>query len=1020
MFYKTLYIRITAIALLFSLISLTLPASKVRGQKAIPDTVFSNTAPITINTAGAVTAPTTASVYPSNINVSGMTGTITRVAVTLRGLTHPRIRDLDFLLVSPTGAKFVFLSDPTGSDFWGMNDEVVTFSDDAATTLATGAPFFLENYKPTNFDGTGDTFPAPAPAAPYSFPPGSTFASVFNGADPNGNWSLYAVDDQIGIAGSINSGWDLTITTGGAPQTFSNATYIGLDDVTRRATPYPSTINISGLSGVISNLKVTLNGLFHTETRDVDILLVNPNGSGLILMSDAGSGAANNVNLTFDDEAAGFIPNSSMVSGAYKPTNQNSLTNEDIFPTPAPLQPYFANNNINALNNFNGFSPNGDWQLFVVDDDVNNSGVIAGGWSLDITTAPVQPPQAGCAFPNFTPTNFNVGVIPTSLAVGDFNNDMNPDLVVTNQVSNDVSILLGNGSGGFAAQTLLTVGSSPYAVKVGNFNGDANQDIAVVNSGSNNISILLGNGNGTFSPATNFLVGSSPISLDVGDFNNDGKQDLVVANFGGFFSGTVSILFGNGNGGFGLPTTLRTRTQPAFVKVGNLNNDGNLDLVVVNFGSNSITTYFGNGNGTFSLSQNLSAPGGPVSVEIANVAGDSNNELIVTLYNSDSLAIFGGLANGTFTNGGVISVGPNPISVVVADVLGDGSNKVAVALSGINQVTISTIPGVGGFQQFITGSNPNAIVKGDFNRDGRIDFATANSGSNNVTVLTNSCLVASGNLFDFNGDRRTDGGIFRPSTSAWFPFPNINTSYVFGRSTDTLVPADYNGDLITDFAIFRPENGLWIALKNHALGSAVGTTYFLQFGLPTDIPAPADFDGDGKADITVFRPSNGTWFVRRSSDNSLLAVQFGMNGDQPVPADYDGDKKADFAVRRPSDGVWYILGSTRGFFALQFGFGTDKAVPGDYDGDGKTDIAVFRDGVWFVSKSSDGSVLSQAWGMAGDIPVPGDYEGDGKFDFAVFRPSDRTWYILRSFDGGLTAFQFGLATDIPIPSVFVK
>jgi hypothetical protein len=154
------------------------------------------------------------------------------------------------------------------------------------------------------------------------------------------------------------------------------------------------------------------------------------------------------------------------------------------------------------------------------------------------------------------------------VSVGDFNGDGNQDLAVANEYSNSVSVLLGNGSGGFTAATgsPYSTGSYPVSLAVGDFNGDGIQDLAVANEYSNSISVLLGNGSGGFTAATGspFSVGSDPLSVAVGDFNGDGIQDLAVANVYGY---NVTILLGNGSGGFtastanGLRDCKRVRQQ---------------------------------------------------------------------------------------------------------------------------------------------------------------------------------------------------------------------------------------------------------------------------------------------------------------------------------------------------------------------------------------------------------------------------------------------------------------------------
>ncbi len=980
-----------------------------------PSTVFTNTTPITINTTSGLTAPTTATLYPSQITVSGMSGATTRVAVTLDGINHGAFHNMDFLLVSPSGAKFIFLSDvgSTGGQEV-IEDKIYTFADDASGILPNTSLSPSGTYRPTS-NNPADTFPAPAPAGPYDQPPSSTFASVYNGANPNGTWSLYAVDDLLSFSGSVNSGWSLTITTDGAPATFANANNIGFNDVVAPSAPYGTTINVTGVSGAISNLKVSISGFSHTGISDVDMLLVSPNGKGVVFLSDVGSinEIVNNLNLTFDDAAPTTI-NTPFVSGTFRPTDVAG--NDDFFPSPAPLRPYHQFTGSNQLSNFNGFSPNGEWRLLVTDSRQNNAGSISGGWSLDITTTPIVPPTpSSCSAPSFSPTNFSTGINPTNVAVADFNNDMKPDLAVSNQVTNDVSILLGIGDGTFMPQTVYAAGSSPYAVVAGKFNADNNFDLAVSNSASNNVSILLGNGNGTFSAPTNFFVGSNPISIAVGDINNDSKQDLIVANFGGFFSGSVSVLLGNGTGGFTTGTSVRTRTQPAFVAIANLNGDANQDIVVANFGSDSVSTFFGNGTGGFQLQQNIPTGFGPVGIELADLGSDGILDLAVANYNADTITVCTGAASGGFVScdRNIPAGGNNPISITSADFVGSGTKSIATAMSGSNTVNILT-------SIVSVGQSPNAVKSADFNADGKPDIVSVNFGSNDVSVLINSCLAAKGNLFDYNGDRRTDYSVFRSSSQAYFIYTlnQTNASKTFGRPNDKLVPADYDGDRRTDFAIYRPANGLWFILDQFSR-----PVYFVQFGIAEDFPVPADYDGDGKADIAVWRPSDGNWYVRRSSDNSMMVAHFGVGGDRPAPADFDGDGKDDFAIFRPSTGVWYVWKSSDGQVVItQFGASEDKTVSADYDGDGKADIAVWRPstGAWYVLRSSDNGFVAVGWGTTGDFPVVGDYDGDGKYDFAVRRPTDNIWYVRKSSDNGASYFQWGIATDFPIPNAFVR
>lgn len=186
-------------------------------------TAFSNTNPIaTPSTASS--APQKASPYPSQITVSGLSGTITKITVTLNGWTENASNafpgDRDFLLVSPAGSTFEFLGGVGG--FHTFSNITLTLDDSAASALSS-AQLASGTFKPTN-RGTGfcTNFPSPAPASSNCAAPNSTatFASLFNGAAPNGTWSLYVFDPFQGDgAGSITGGWTLTITVAAAAGT---------------------------------------------------------------------------------------------------------------------------------------------------------------------------------------------------------------------------------------------------------------------------------------------------------------------------------------------------------------------------------------------------------------------------------------------------------------------------------------------------------------------------------------------------------------------------------------------------------------------------------------------------------------------------------------------------------------------------------------------------------------------------------------------------------------------------------
>ena len=156
---------------------------------------------------------------------------------------------------------------------------------------------------------------------------------------------------------------------------FTNAVSITIPDH-GAASPYPSTIDVGGINYQVQEVVVGLSGLSHTFASDIDILLVGPSGQSVVLMAGTGGGSSiSNVNLTFDDAAPTNLPVAGpILSGSYKPTTYSINAS---FPLPAPAGPHGP-----ALSVFSGTDPNGTWKLFVVDEEEEDMGVIASGWSL--------------------------------------------------------------------------------------------------------------------------------------------------------------------------------------------------------------------------------------------------------------------------------------------------------------------------------------------------------------------------------------------------------------------------------------------------------------------------------------------------------------------------------------------------------------------------------------------------------------------------------------------------------------
>jgi hypothetical protein len=249
---------------------------------------------------------------------------------------------------------------------------------------------------------------------------------------------------------------------------------------------------------------------------------------------------------------------------------------------------------------------------------------------------------------------------PVGIAFADFNGDGKMDLATPSGFG--FSILLGNGAGGFAPRVHITTANAS-SIRSADLNGDGKADLAMVDEGGGKLSVVFGDGMGGFSAPSQFNVGAFSPDLAVADLNGDGKPDLAVANARqdpqpAPLRSSISVLFGDGLGGFGPASTIPAERSAARIVVGDVNGDFRPDIITANQLVNNLTvalntctgqvplgalqfsapTYsVGEGNGSVTVTvTRTGSTVGPASVRYATADGSASSR-------SDYLAAFGTL-----------------------------------------------------------------------------------------------------------------------------------------------------------------------------------------------------------------------------------------------------------------------------------------------------------------------------------------------------------------------------------------
>jgi hypothetical protein len=348
-----------------------------------------------------------------------------------------------------------------------------------------------------------------------------------------------------------------------------------------------------------------------------------------------------------------------------------------------------------------------------------------------------------------------VGKSPGCVAAEDFNNDHILDLAVADEEDSAVTILLGDGKGGFteAKDSPFFAGHDPNDIAVGDFNNDGNLDLAFANHEKKSLTVLLGKGDGSFAPAPHspFPVNSIPHTHGVaaGDFNGDKRLDLVTDSWG---TNQIDIIFGDGNGGFDTPGTLIPVGKHPYqrLRAADLNGDGHDDIVTTNLDANNLSVLLGDGKGKFAEAAASPFPCGdsPFGVAIGDVNGDGKPDLAVInspastsdRTGTNGLTILLGDGTGKFSTlaGSPFFAGKIPNQIAIGDVNGDGINDVVISDNGSNEIYVFLMNESGAPIEgtpVTVGTHPKGIAIADLYGDGKLEIIVCNQTDNDVMIL---------------------------------------------------------------------------------------------------------------------------------------------------------------------------------------------------------------------------------------------------------------------------------------------
>ena len=465
------------------------------------------------------------------------------------------------------------------------------------------------------------------------------------------------------------------------------------------------------------------------------------------------------------------------------------------------------------------------------------------------------------------------GVTTFAIAAGDLNGDGKPDMISSSTFDSRISVFRNTsviGTISFAPKIEYATGDDPFSISIADLDLDGKPDIIVSNYLSNSISVFKNTssgGNISFAAKVDFMTNLAPHFAAAGDIDGDGKPDIAVVNE---FSNNVSVFRNTSSAGtisFAGKVDFTTGNNPYGVAIGDLDVDGKADLAVANNGSNSYSVFRNTGSAgiiSFATKIDYAAGASPYSISIGEINGDAKPEIVVPSFNASVSQNNSAAGTISFASGVYLFMSPAMYIIGIGDLDGDGKNDLAggafssefisLIRNKNNEPTIRSFTpnnAIAGATVTISGYNFTGVTAVKFGGVPAASFTIVNSttitavvgnGATGTVAVTNQYGTNELGTFTFNAPPVVS------SFSPTFSGPGVTVT-ITGSNFTGATAVSFGGTAAASFTI-NSSTGITAVVGNGATGNVSVTNPYGTGSLAgyTFYPAPT---------IVSFTPTSG-------------------------------------------------------------------------------------------------------------------------------------------------------------------